>query len=344
MRNLTWVNLSGNQLSGSLPASLGMLDKVTNLYLYNNQFSGSIPTQLGSISSLTQLWLFGNQLSGSIPTEIGDLSRLAGFYIHSNRLTGSIPAEVASLTSSGTGVLNAIGFCDNRLSGAVPTALRSIFLFQYPTSSGYDPIQCQDSRLSTLATASCTDGTFVDLTANPRVTGNNNDLAEDCLALVAIFNAFAGATGNDYVRWSSDLRQWGAAGETQKIDAWPEVTVSSGRVTELKLHDNNLAGTITADYGKLTGLTVLWLNGNRFSGAIPTEIGDLTSLTQLWAHRNMLSGSIPTEIGDLTSLTSLSLGGNMLSGAIPTQIGSLTSLVFLGLSENELTGSIPTQS
>ena len=55
----------------------------------------------------------------------------------------------------------------------------------------------------------CTDGTFVNTTTNPRVTGANNDLVEDCQALVAIQNHWAGVAANR--KWTSNqsLRIWG---------------------------------------------------------------------------------------------------------------------------------------
>ena len=50
--------------------------RVTTLDLSDNQLSGSIPAQLGNLSSLESLYLSFNQLSGSIPKELGNLSSL----------------------------------------------------------------------------------------------------------------------------------------------------------------------------------------------------------------------------------------------------------------------------
>jgi Leucine-rich repeat (LRR) protein len=63
-RNLTWLYLYTNQLSGSIPVELGNLSSLGRLYLYTNQLSGSIPVELGNLSSLGRLWLQGNQLTG----------------------------------------------------------------------------------------------------------------------------------------------------------------------------------------------------------------------------------------------------------------------------------------
>ena len=49
---------------------------VTVIDLSSNQLNGSIPSELGDLSNLEELWLYSNELSGPIPGELGDLSNL----------------------------------------------------------------------------------------------------------------------------------------------------------------------------------------------------------------------------------------------------------------------------
>ena len=62
--SLSSVNLSGNQLSGYLPASLAQSPALTSLNLSNNALSGPLPA-LTSSSTLQNLQLGNNQLSGA---------------------------------------------------------------------------------------------------------------------------------------------------------------------------------------------------------------------------------------------------------------------------------------
>ena len=211
-----------------------------------------------------------------------------------------------------------------------------------------------ESPVVALDAAGCTDGTFVDTTANPRVMGANNDLVEDCQALVAIQNHWAAVAANRKWPSSHNLRQWGV-GANQKITApWPGVTITSKRVTELALQHSHssgdpinsrssIHGTLPAELGDLTALTSLLLNDNILIGDIPTELGNLTNLTDLYLSTNQFTGTIPTQLGSLTDMIDLELNDNQLTGAIPTQLGSLTDLEYLHLDDNRLSGSIPSQ-
>ena len=69
--NLTFLDISGNELSGSIPLSLGNLSKLEQLNLSWNNLTDPIPFALSNLSGLSRLWLHQNKLSGSIPTLVG---------------------------------------------------------------------------------------------------------------------------------------------------------------------------------------------------------------------------------------------------------------------------------
>ncbi len=111
----------------------------------------------------------------------------------------------------------------------------------------------------------------------------------------------------------------------------------------LRLHDNNLTGSIPTGVGLLTSIEDISLQSNQLTGSIPTEFGLLTNLDDLDLGYNLFNSSIPSEIGLATSLHMLRLNTNRLAGTIPSEIGLLTNLVFLELHDNNLTGPIPSE-
>ena len=73
-------------------------DKVQSLNLYGNQLSGSIPATLGNLSSLRQLWLDSNRLAGTIPPELGHLNNINELSFWGNSLAGDVPDTLTGVT------------------------------------------------------------------------------------------------------------------------------------------------------------------------------------------------------------------------------------------------------
>ena len=166
-------------------------------------------------------------------------------------------------------------------------------------------------------------------------------VADDRAALAALYHAAGGPEWTDGAGWLSD----------EPLDAWHGVaTGADGRVTEIALPENNLAGALPAALGNLTRLRRLDLGGNRLGGSIPAELGGLAALEELtlWHDDDPLdpdddglTGTIPAALGNLANLTRLDLWDHDLTGPIPAALGRLTRLRDLVLSRNRLTGDIP---
>ena len=156
----------------------------------------------------------------------------------------------------------------------------------------------------------------------------------DRAALVALYNATNGDNWTDKENWGSD----------EPLGEWQGVTTDDdGRVTQIRLWENNLIGSIPADLGNLTSLNLLALHINQLNGSIPMELGNLSNLTELALWENQLSGEIPSELSGLPNLQNLSLSDNQLSGEIPGGLGNLFSLTSLYLNGNQLSGQIPSE-
>ncbi|XP_059281189.1 probable leucine-rich repeat receptor-like protein kinase At1g35710 [Lycium ferocissimum] len=285
LNNLVDLDLSMNNLSRSIPITVGDLIELKILYRYSNQLSGPISSELGNLKNLSDLELSHNQLTGSIPITLGDLTELQILYFHSNQLSGPIPSELGNLKK-----LSDLELSHNQLTGSIPitlgdlTELQILFLHSNQLSG---PI--------------------------PSELGNLKNLID--LGLSS--NKLSGS-----------------------------IPITLGDLTELKilyLHFNQLTGPIPSELGNLKNLTKLDLSNNQLTGSIPFTLGDLTELKLLHLFSNQFSGPIPRELGNLKNLTKLDLSDNQLTGTIPFTLGDLTELKILHLFYNQFSGPIPSE-
>ena len=70
------LQLSSNDLRGTLPLELSLLTSLEVVDLSRNLLTGFIPSSFGDMSVLREVYLTDNFLSGSIPREIGGASKL----------------------------------------------------------------------------------------------------------------------------------------------------------------------------------------------------------------------------------------------------------------------------
>lgn len=157
-------------------------------------------------------------------------------------------------------------------------------------------------------------------------------IGPDEFALLAFFEAVNGQLWATNTNWGTDA----------PLSEWYGIEVNErGRVRSLDLSENNLAGRLPPEIGKLTELETLHLEENLIEGPIPPEIGGMESLKWLGLFGNYLEGPIPPEIGRLEYLEILDLTYNSFSGSIPVEVIDLPHLWYLGLFGNEIGGSIP---
>ena len=118
MSSLSSVDLSGTEMEGTIPPSLGSLEVLRGLSLKNNKLEGMIPSELFQMTNLWVLELSGNHLEETIPTEIGLSTSLNALLLDGNSLVGSLPSQMVNLTD--LEMLN-IGF--NSFEGTIPDFL-----------------------------------------------------------------------------------------------------------------------------------------------------------------------------------------------------------------------------
>ncbi|KAH7518522.1 hypothetical protein FEM48_Zijuj09G0180600 [Ziziphus jujuba var. spinosa] len=86
------LDLSNNNLSGTIWPEFGNLRKLQVFDLKVNNISGPIPSNLSGMNSVETLDLSHNKLSGTIPPSLVKLSFLSKFNVADNELYGEIPS------------------------------------------------------------------------------------------------------------------------------------------------------------------------------------------------------------------------------------------------------------
>ncbi|VAH71416.1 unnamed protein product [Triticum turgidum subsp. durum] len=316
-----YLNISNNQISGSLPTHMdGMAFK--ELYLGSNRLTGPIPT---FPTNITKLDISNNTFSETIPSNL-EASQLEVLSMHSNQIGGYIPESICKLQQ-----LAYLDLSNNILEGEIPQCF-DIFNIEFlilgnNSLSGKIPTFLQNN----------TDMKFLDLA----------------------WNKFSGRLPT-WIGKLVNLR-FLILGHNKFSDNIPVGITKLGYLQYLDLSGNSFSGAIPWHLSNLTFMTTLQntkgqhliyhnqlkyfvgidLSCNSLTGEIPKDLTSLDALVNFNLSSNQLSGQIPNMIGAMQSLESLDLSRNNLSGEIPSSLSSLTSLSYLNLSYNSLSGRIP---
>lgn len=125
---LRTLDLSSNNLLGSIPDTLGDLPALFLLDLSHNRLVGQVPQQLQNLQQLQYLNLSRNGLSGQVPAALSRCVKLISLNLSYNKLSGDVPMSLANLSS-----LNSLDLSYNGLTGSLPQRP----LFQNPSISNF---------------------------------------------------------------------------------------------------------------------------------------------------------------------------------------------------------------
>ncbi|XP_024037407.1 putative receptor-like protein kinase At3g47110 isoform X2 [Citrus clementina] len=320
--NLTFlrlINLQQNSFSGMIPHEIGRLFRLRSIIFNRNMLQGEIPVNLTHCSELRILDLVVNKLEGKIPSELGSLFKLKGLGLASNYLTGPVPQSLSNLS-----FLQQLSLSENSLNGNIPVELgqlKHLNMFQVSVNSltgnqFFGNIPHSISNASKLE--------WLDF-ANNSLTGS---IPED-LGRLRNLTRLNFARNNLGTRKGNDLR-------------FLDSLVNCTYLEVVSLSKNNLRGILPNSIANFSShLSYLYMSANPISGSIPTGIGNLKNLILIAIEVCLLAGSIPISVGSLPKLQLLSLFGNNISGEIPSSFGNLTFLTELDLHRNSIRGSLP---
>ena len=98
--SLRFLDLSSNQLKGTLPPGVGRLTRLERLDAASNQLSGTIPSELGRLTLMTWFNVANNPtVSGTIPTELFAMSSCTHMGLTLLNVTGPLPSEIGRMTA-----------------------------------------------------------------------------------------------------------------------------------------------------------------------------------------------------------------------------------------------------
>ena len=303
---ITVLNLTANNLEGTLPAEIQGLGDLRTLDLGDNLIEGTLPAALGHISELELLLLDGNGFDGTIPKTLGYLENAQHIYLNNNYLVGKIPEELSDMIK-----LSILSLYRNQLTGTLPhfeglVNLRDLYV-DGNNLSGEIPHSLANLR------------NLVDLRiGNNELTGTIPlKMCEmEKLQTLYLEENFLGGTIPDCIDIMSSL-------------------------VEIQLFNNGIGGSIPESIGDLQNLELLYIDGNEISGPLPSSIGKLAKLKSFYAHDNNLTGQIPQDVSKLGNLQRLYLHQNELEGPVPSELGALTRVEEIRLHQNNLSGKVP---
>ncbi|KAJ6316044.1 hypothetical protein OIU78_019345 [Salix suchowensis] len=327
--SLQTLLLSTTNFSGTLPQSIGNLEKLSRIELVGNNFTGTIPSSIANLTQLFYLDLSSNKFEGRIPSfrrsedlTYVDLSR--------NNLTGEIPSGhwegLLSLTYVGLGY--------NAFNGSIPSSLFAIpsmlriqlsnnrFGGQIPefpnvSSSLLDTLDFSSNKLEGPIPSSVFDLAnlnVLDLSSNKLNGTVELHLVQKLLNLTTLGLSYNNLTVI-------------ASGKNSNLSSRPQIK-------NLRLASCNLR--VFPDLRNQSKLSHLDLSDNQITGPVPGWISELSILQYLNLSRNLLV-DLERPLS-LPGLTILDLHHNQLQGSIPAPPSFIT---YVDYSSNNFSSIIP---
>jgi len=254
-RIISKIDLSINNLVGSIPSELGEIRGLEHLILRGNILEGIMPIEIFKLELLKTLDLSQNRINGTIPEEIKFLKNLEELNLSSNRMTSTIPIEISLVKD-----LRKVNLGKNSLAGKVPQEI------------------CELDKLK-----------FISVERNLMVgeLGMLSDLFE-LEYLDFSYNYFGGSLPLFGER-QKKLRT-AILNNNQFSGGIPNNIDQLAGLEELLAFGNLLTGSLPSQLGRLHNISKVSFAYNQLRGTISSELSNLKNLTMLQLHSNGLNG------------------------------------------------------
>ncbi|XP_073262272.1 cuscuta receptor 1-like [Populus alba] len=338
LKHLQELDISHNDLSGSLPSCLSNLTNLQALNISFNNFTGNTSlSSIGSLASIQILRLSDNHFK--IPISLGpffNLSKLKYLFGDRNEIYEStelvhnlIPRfqlQSLSLACNGSGGtfskflfyqhdLQFVYLSHIKMTGEFPswllqnnTKLEVLYLVKNSFSGCFQ-----------LANHSFMSLSYLDISRN-RIHNQIPTEIGACFPRLVFLNL----SRNDF------------------NGSIPSSISNMSLLEVLDLSNNGLSSNIPEQLVEgCLSLGVLMLSNNHLKGQLFWKNVNLKYLTDLILRGNQLTGILLNSLSNCSALEALDVSLNNLSGKIPRWIRNMSSLQYLDLLENNILGSLP---
>ncbi|KAL9387258.1 hypothetical protein Peur_020382 [Populus x canadensis] len=276
LTNLLRLDLRENQLTGTIPSSIGILYKLQYLDLATNFLYGTLPLSLANLTQAYELDFSRNNITGIIDPRLfpdgsaankTGLVSLKNFLLQTTGLGGRIPEEIGNCK-----FLSLLALDENRFHGPIPSSLgnsseltvlrlsNNLLSGNIPPNIGHVPVGIDG--LSSL---------------------ENLDLSLNMLSGPIPYQ----------IGECSKLRFLSLGGNRLNGTIPYQIGNLVGLHDLLDLGYNLLSGGIPSQLAKLTSLAQLNLSHNNLSGSIPASLSNMLSLVAVNFSYNNLEGPLP---------------------------------------------------
>jgi len=341
---ITSIHLPANNLTGTIPP--GLFDALVNLTIIDfshNDISGTIPTEVGKLRNINMFLLGNNKLSGTIPTEIYTMGSHVGpdeeacaledlvnadgtpLVIPEGGLNWTVEEYAAFNGTCATHAVHTMGLTQfdvsaNKLWGMLPTTFGDLVNLQAIDVSRNSELGKEGYNRNGVPAGNPGDTWTTDDLYHQQFYGYNYMIPTEMGYLKKL--QVLKMDNSRFMQWMPteignmrSLRFWDVKGSTENFD--------DGET-------NAVSGTIPTQFGRLKNLMTFNMANNTISGTIPVDLANITTLERFEVPDNKLSGSIPNFFAGMTnSLETWDTFNNKLEGDLPSSIGELKNLEYL---------------
>ncbi|KAL8159101.1 hypothetical protein V2J09_000638 [Rumex salicifolius] len=280
-KSLQKLDLSYNNLNGTIPAYLLTNNNLETLDLSSNCLEGSLPEIL-SVNSLTRLRLGSNFITGKIPVSICEnLVELVYLELENNKLSGIIPSELGSCKK-----LQLLSLARNYISGELPVELSNLTkltVLNLQMNKLHGEIPSEISKLSNLVT----------LNISSNHLNGTIPYSISSLQKLVILDLHGNNVSGSIPSGIGQLNLLGVI-QLGMNQLSGDIPLMSSNVYYLNLSNNLFNEKIPNSLNTLSNIQILDLSNNYFFGEVPTFLTRMSSLIQLLLANNKLTGALPS--------------------------------------------------